>query len=110
MSNCTSCRTAREIIKGRVTNMIAKFSSEESRRQHYIDNVTHTFKLYKEKLVPYNWFGFVHRMSCSEFKIYFEEDLNEYLTDELIKETLRYRFNSEHGLLYKVLIDKFNTK
>jgi len=90
--------------------MLAKFINNDSRKQFYIDNVNRTYVAYMTDQVPYEWFGYVHRMSCSEYKLYFGEDLNEQLDEALIKATENYKFNADHGTLFQVLVNKFKRK
>ena len=107
---CQSCQHARGLVKYEAGRMLAKFINNDSRKQFYIDNVNRTYVAYMTDQVPYEWFGYVHRMSCSEYKLYFGEDLNEQLDEALIKATENYKFNADHGTLFQVLVNKFKRK
>ena len=90
--------------------MLMQFTGEDSRKQFYIDNVNRTYVAYITNQVPYEWFGYVHRMSLSEFKLYFDEDLNSKLDPAIVEATANYVFNADHGTLYQVLLKKFRNK
>jgi len=107
---CSGCNHARGIIKNKVSGMLMQFTGEDSRKQFYIDNVNRTYVAYMTNQVPYEWFGYVHRMSRSEYKLYFDEELNDKLDEALIRATDNYVFNADHGTLFQVLVNKFKRK
>lgn len=110
MTKCKACQHAREIIKSRIGLGIHQFTCEHSRKQYYIDNVTKNVCMYDEDVIPVEWVGFVYKTSKDEFKHYFGEDLDDYLSEDVLYRirdiNSYYKYDSSHGSLYHTLKTK----
>lgn len=90
--------------------MLAKFATDDARKLFYIKNVEKTYEMFKSGQVPFEWAGFVYVKTKEEFNLYFNADLNFYLSDELKENFNKYSFNPDHGNLWSMINKKLFNK